>query len=234
MRSTRRNPWPRPVRKVARRALSPHAYDRYVGRHEAMSLAVWSSAVAQLAAGATVLDIGAFHGEFAVLARSARTDVRVVAFEPNPDSLVALRDECGPRQIDVVAAALSDVDGTVRFGLRGASSGMGTAGEDIPQIEVDAVRLDSLDLTGVSLVKIDVEGAEASVLRGGAETFARDRPMVLCEVLSDEWGAAVRDALPEGYAFMKIDENRGLRPVDAPGRWEWRNKNVLCVPLPRT
>jgi Methyltransferase FkbM domain len=33
-----------------------------------------------------------------------------------------------------------------------------------------------------TLIKIDVEGAEAEVLRGAEKTFARSHPVVICEV----------------------------------------------------
>lgn len=41
--------------------------------------------------------------------------------------------------------------------------------------------LDSFGLQDVSFVKIDVEGAEVGVLRGGTETLRRERPIVFVE-----------------------------------------------------
>jgi FkbM family methyltransferase len=40
----------------------------------------------------------------------------------------------------------------------------------------------------INLLKIDVEGAELDVLRGGAETIKRDRPKILFECWADERG----------------------------------------------
>jgi FkbM family methyltransferase len=40
----------------------------------------------------------------------------------------------------------------------------------------------------IDLLKIDVEGAELDVLRGGAETIKRDRPKILFECWADERG----------------------------------------------
>ena len=52
-------------------------------------------------------------------------------------------------------------------------------------IEVDVVTLDALLMTGqkVCVVKIDVEGHEAAVLRGATSMIARDRPILFVEVL---------------------------------------------------
>ena len=53
-------------------------------------------------------------------------------------------------------------------------------------IDVESVTLDGLlaarDLPCPSLLKIDVQGADLSVLRGAELTFARCRPVVLIEV----------------------------------------------------
>ncbi|MBM3621787.1 MAG: FkbM family methyltransferase [Alphaproteobacteria bacterium] len=56
-------------------------------------------------------------------------------------------------------------------GLRG-----GGAGEHVP-----VVTIDSLDLPGCSLIKVDVEGMELDVLRGAAETIRRHQPRLFVE-----------------------------------------------------
>lgn len=43
-------------------------------------------------------------------------------------------------------------------------------------------RLDDLSIEKVSFIKIDVEGAEPSVFRGGKKLIARDKPVVLSEI----------------------------------------------------
>jgi FkbM family methyltransferase len=63
---------------------------------------------------------------------------------------------------------------------------------------VPLVALDSLGLARVDFIKIDVEGMEAAVLRGAAETIARHRPSMWIEFIKsdrqelrrllEEWG----------------------------------------------
>jgi hypothetical protein len=47
---------------------------------------------------------------------------------------------------------------------------------------VPRVTLDSLGLTGVTFVKLDIEGHELHALRGARETIRRDRPTLLLEL----------------------------------------------------
>jgi hypothetical protein len=49
-------------------------------------------------------------------------------------------------------------------------------------MDVPVERLDDQGLSGVSFLKIDVEGHELPVLRGGDELLARDRPVLLVEI----------------------------------------------------
>ena len=42
--------------------------------------------------------------------------------------------------------------------------------------------LGSVRLPRVDFVKVDVEGGERDVLRGGEQLFRRDRPLLMCEI----------------------------------------------------
>ncbi|MFP3423286.1 FkbM family methyltransferase, partial [Bacillus sp. SIMBA_161] len=44
--------------------------------------------------------------------------------------------------------------------------------------------LDSIDTKNVRFIKIDVEGTELDVLDGARRTIARDRPLLLMELLA--------------------------------------------------
>jgi hypothetical protein len=50
--------------------------------------------------------------------------------------------------------------------------------------QVDVRTLDSFGFNDVRFIKADVEGSEREVLDGARETIARDRPMLLLELLS--------------------------------------------------
>jgi FkbM family methyltransferase len=143
-----------------------------------------------LGVASNALDIGANEG--AVLESIVRIapNGRHIAFEPIPQ-LHRQLEERFPT-VDVRRAALSDTAGTATFahvigapaysGLRERGDLPPTASE-VQQIEVSTERLDDVLADGPvpRLIKIDVEGAELSVMQGGIETLQRHRPFVLFE-----------------------------------------------------
>jgi hypothetical protein len=64
------------------------------------------------------------------------------------------------------------------------------------------------------LIKIDVEGAEGGVIRGGRQTIALRAPVIIIEVHSTGAWDEVLEALPVAYAFTALgasaDASRGL------------------------
>jgi FkbM family methyltransferase len=142
--------------------------------------------------GGTAVDVGANQGFFA-FALSEVAD-RVVAFEPNPDYAFFARVMLRGRA-QVHALALSDKPGRGTFHVPSSDAGMvlhfagslkGTHGQfrNVTRYEVEIRTLDAFALTDVRFIKVDVEGSEREVLDGARETIARDRPVLLLELLS--------------------------------------------------
>lgn len=137
-------------------------------------------------AGGTAVDVGGWYGPWS--RRLARRADRVVAIEPVPH-LARVLASTTPPHVDVVNAAATDHDGGTAHlwlppgdrGNRGVSS---LVRRDIHSrsIPVPCVRIDSLGLTGVTLIKIDVDGSELDVLRGAEEILVRDRPALFVEL----------------------------------------------------
>jgi len=205
-------------------------------------------------AGDVAFDIGANIGfHTALLSHRVGGRGRVVAFEPNPSILPALRKTVAamPNAM-LLSVALSDREGeSILFMAEEltevASLANWTRGAygRISQIVCHLRRLDDLVRSeGVPpphFVKCDVEGAELRVFRGGAGTFDRvDAPIVLFEsnvYTSRGFGVGMWDAkeflanLPRpAYTFFEV---RGGGALSADGAFNSVHSNILAVPKAR-
>ncbi|GBQ19221.1 hypothetical protein AA12717_0177 [Gluconacetobacter sacchari DSM 12717] len=145
--------------------------------------------------GGTFIDIGAHIGWFTILgAHKVGPEGRVYAFEPRPAIFERLRASVEANGFQdrciLHCAALSDTAGTVSMATFSREFNSGHAVmvsgtipedaslvEDIPTIVLDGLAWDRR----IDLIKIDVEGAEALVLRGGRALLLRDRPIIVSE-----------------------------------------------------
>lgn len=122
--------------------------------------------------GELFVDIGANLGAFTLLAAGI-AKARVLAIEPAPETLPWLREHITLNglsdRVEVAATALSDAPGEIRMtaGL-GASNRVSDDGIAVPVTTLDAL----LGGRVPTLIKLDVEGHEAPVLRGAAATLA--------------------------------------------------------------
>jgi FkbM family methyltransferase len=152
----------------------------------------------RLRSGMVVFDVGANVGYVTlVAARCVGPAGRVVAFEPTPAVRGRLLENIslnGLRNVSVESVALSDRNGEATFYINNApeesegNSLMVGALSDNPKTVIVVTRtLDqqvaSMDLRHVDLLKLDVEGSELRVLRGGAQILSRDdAPDLVLEV----------------------------------------------------
>ncbi|HEV2781640.1 MAG TPA: FkbM family methyltransferase [Actinophytocola sp.] len=132
----------------------------------------------------TALDVGAWYGPWS-RALAERVD-QVIAFEPNPNVAQVL-EKTAPGNVRVVRAAASDHAG--RETLWVPDTGMGTeavaslcAEAGGRGVEVATTTIDELAPADVTMIKLDVEGAELAALRGATATLARSRPVLLVEL----------------------------------------------------
>lgn len=155
--------------------------------------------------GSVFLDLGANVGYFSLFVALEMEVARVIAFEPNPEIAARLRDSVEANgssdRVQVVEKALSDSAGEVSFGIDPANSGHSRFAQADHEnvITVQTVRLDDwLDQNApgadVSVLKLDVEGAETQALRGMERLLARARPALIVEGLDDmlrEFGSSL-------------------------------------------
>jgi FkbM family methyltransferase len=175
-------------------------------------------AAAALAEGAECcFDIGAHTGLYSlVFARRAR---RVCAFEPWPRNIGWLHrtlERNGAGNVTIVPWAVSRETGELSF-REGAHNSMGRIDES-GTFPVFAVSLrDFIARRGhrPDVLKIDTEGAETDVLRGGLEYLRERRPALLLSVHGAQRRAECLELLRGlGYARIKPLNARNLELAD--------------------
>jgi FkbM family methyltransferase len=137
-----------------------------------------------LGPGDTFVDVGAHVGWFTTLASQLVGSGLVESIEPFEASLALLKANIDNNRCTNVRLRETAVGGEVgALQIAGSDSGGVTALEwrSLSQrVTVPVVRMDDLDISDeVSLMKIDVEGWEANVLRGGQETLSRTRNLLI-------------------------------------------------------
>jgi FkbM family methyltransferase len=205
------------------------AYKRLIEAGPVSRLRPWA------APGTTVVDVGANIGFFTVrFSRWVGPAGRVVAIEPEARNVASLRrrvERAGlVGVVECVHAAAAERAGTVSLELNPVHPGDHHLGEG--GVPVAAVTLDELmagDRRPVSLIKIDVQGAELRVLQGAARVIAEDRPAIFMEVddsslrrlgTSAQELTATLSAL--GYRGRVLTRS-GLGPVEAPEKLAQRS-----------
>jgi FkbM family methyltransferase len=139
--------------------------------------------------GDLVIEVGANIGAHTVfLAGQVGPAGRVMAFEPQRLLFHALCANVALNNLTnvrCVLAAVSDRPGTVhvpQFDLTKDNNYGNMRVEDFDFGEtVEAMTLDGLDVSGCHFLKIDVEGMEEKVLRGGEGLINRSKPVLYVE-----------------------------------------------------
>lgn len=178
--------------------------------------------------GDTIIDIGANQGEYALwAARKAGSSGQVHAYEPLTSIFNQLKENIhlNPElRISPHQTGLSDQPGRLKlYSNDNHNEGVNTLFPDpahtskvLEEIELNTLDLEveKLGLKKIDLIKIDVEGAELMVLKGGKATIDKHRPILFLEFNEKAFltaGYSSADILSflekYGYQFYKI----GLR-----------------------
>ena len=177
-----------------------------------------------ITAGERAIDIGANYGTYSLTL--ARLGARIEVFEPNPRiAAVLVAWAQGKRGITVHPLALSDREGSARLhipcdetGVEHDSSASLLAGlvPGTRAVDIRTARLDSLGLSDIALIKIDVEGHEQAVLDGARATIAASQPALIVEIdqrhIDRPIKGVIEDILALGYRGCFLCEGQ-LLPI---------------------
>lgn len=163
-----------------------------------------------------VVDAGAHIGNHSVYWLEHQDPDWLVAFEPMVEQYTLLRRNLRRyRNAEAIPLALSDEPGPVRFAVDEQNRGrchITPEGER----EVEARTLDSFDLEKVTLLKVDVEGWQAHVLRGAASTLEASHPALLVEDGEQVVESTLADLGLLGYRVLRAYEGANFLWVWVP------------------
>jgi len=203
--------------------------------------------------GMTVVDIGAHHGLYTMLAakRVGRRG-KVIAFEPSPRECRRLQRHLrvnGFRNVELDQRAVADANGETDFflvqGFRdwGNSLRPPAVSEPTEKIRVNVCRFDEAlaqrGIRQVDFIKVDAEGAELAVLQGASALLQKaPRPAILAEVQdlrTRAWGYAAREITALlaswNYQWFCVGETGDLYPASADD--QTYDANLVALPIER-
>ena len=185
--------------------------------------------------GMTVLDIGAHHGFYTLLAsKKVGHEGRVIAFEPSPREKRKLLWHIKLnhyKNVKVEDVALGNKEGNVEFFVvQGRDTGCNSllppkVTEPTRVVEVRVIKLDNYlkdhRIDHVDFIKMDVEGAELSVLKGATGLLQhKPRPVILCELAdtrTQSWGYKAKEVVVFlsnlGYYWFLTCKEGTLEPI---------------------
>ncbi len=169
----------------------------------------------------TFLDVGAGYGYYSILIKLRRPGAKVFAVEPLPIHVQGLRETAvlnglSADDIHVMQRAIGPMAGWVKFIPAGYASRMMSQGDSEEFIAAQAESLDEIvGQTGaVDVMKMDIQGAEESVLKAAEPVLAAGRisHIVLgthSPRLHESCGRLLENA---GYQILHSDPTPPMQP----------------------
>jgi len=105
---------------------------------------------------------------------------RVIAFEPLEQVYSCLEMNCKDLPVEINKFALGSTNSKVTMTYDSENTG-GSFVSKVGQGTIDIKTLDSLDLPKFGMLKIDCEGHELEVVKGGKDTILKYKPIVIVE-----------------------------------------------------
>jgi FkbM family methyltransferase len=200
--------------------------------------------------GMTVLDIGAHHGLYTILAaQKVGKGGKVFAFEPSPNQrrrlATHLRLNRVADRVSILPAAVgNETAGTTLYVVAGKETGCNSlrppaVQEPTEPVQVQVTSLDAIlskeNMGRVDFIKMDIEGAELAALQGARELLAKHpRPVILAEMADSRtlaWGyqaSAIYDFLAaRGFQWFEVKQDGTLR---AHARTAASDGNLVAFP----
>lgn len=208
----------------------------------------------------TFIDVGANTGLYSILVGKLNPGIDIFAFEPHPQNFCRLKKNLelnGITRAKLFQSAVGALSKQENFYIPANTSVTDVssfsqefsermAGTSFEAIDVRTITLDNQllrkSLSQDILVKIDVEGFELEVIKGGLSFAEKCRPLIICEIFTKYFksGSNYRRELPKVYQLeqlmrqldyqtFQIKKDGFLEKISSLN-YNTANNNVLFVP----
>lgn len=184
--------------------------------------------------GKVFLDIGAYCGDTSLMFIQYNPSL-IYAYEPESRNFNLLKSTIEKNKIKdkviPVKKGLGDEKGWFSMDISGTASTLNTklqTSSNVEKVEISTLDDDCEDKY-IGLIKMDVEGFEYNVIKGGLKMIKKDKPIMIISIYHTakdffEIPPMIKSACPE-YKFKLVD----LEPSDL-----ITEKVLVCYPSPLT
>jgi FkbM family methyltransferase len=166
-----------------------------------------------------IIDGGANHGLFSVLAAQKFPQKRIAAVEPYDKILPFLKRNVAGKNVTIVEKALSDKDGEIVFYTAPSSDQVGSIIEEnvkefiaknanIQETRLQAISLKTLvkqeKIEKIAVIKLDIQGAEYSIIKDADEILAMTDCLILEVILIEKTALELLEKARKFFPYHKI------------------------------
>jgi FkbM family methyltransferase len=178
-----------------------------------------------------VVDVGANAGQWCSMLLDCITPKRLILIEPEPKAFAQLKRNFGHLSaVELHNLAIGEKNGTTKFRITADTTGasvllprkemqdlIGRNWRVESEIEVPISTLDQLlaNVPEISLLKIDVQGYEKSVIAGAHETLARTKSLLIelnfmHQYVNGSWLGELHEILTREHSFFLANVSKPL------------------------
>lgn len=140
--------------------------------------------------GSTIIDVGGYIGDSTLIFSELKPQ-QIISFEPVSENYSIMEKTIklnNLSNITIEKKALGDKEGRIIINTSGSESSIinNRPSSYDGELEIDVTTLDSYthtnNINNISLIKVDIEGAEQDFLRGAEQTIRQFKPILLISI----------------------------------------------------
>lgn len=183
-----------------------------------------------------IVDVGANTGQWSTMLLDCVTPEKLIVVEPEPRAFAKLKEHFGnDSRVALHNVAIGEREGKAKLKITRDTTGasllapkeemralIGSNWTIMSEVEVPMTTLDNLlvDLTEISLLKIDVQGYEKAVLAGAAQTLLKTKFLLvelnyMPQYEGGSWFGDLHEMLTRDFGFFLANTSK---PVCLNGR----------------